>query len=175
MSTRDNPERFDRESGGLVTRKFRKVLVEPGEPRVFGKRLPASTLVVENHGPGPISVQSADKDAIVLPGGAKFLEIRGYVSVAVIGFKSAMVELSLEPPKATSVLVAPHIALDRGRDQRLDYDALPRDGLFAVVFVDHRNGLMIVTPSTSRPWLISSEYNSLHPSARAAATMAASQ
>ena len=42
-------------------------------------------------------------------------------------------------------------------------------------FKIHRNGLMIVTPSTSRPWLMSSEYNSLHPSARAAATMAASQ
>jgi hypothetical protein len=38
-----------------------------------------------------------------------------------------------------------------------------------------RNGLWMVTPSTSRPWLISSESSSRQPSARAAATIAASQ
>ncbi len=38
-----------------------------------------------------------------------------------------------------------------------------------------RKGLMITTPSTCWPWFMSSEYNSRHPSARAAATIALSQ
>ena len=35
---------------------------------------------------------------------------------------------------------------------------------------DYRNGLMTTTPSTSRPWSTSSEYNCLQPSARAEVT-----
>ena len=38
-----------------------------------------------------------------------------------------------------------------------------------------RNGLTMVIPSTSRPWLMSSEYTSRQPSTRAAAMIALSQ
>jgi len=83
----------DREAT-LVDRKFWTVRIEPGEPKVLGKHLPAGVLVMHNRGPGAIHVNTGytSVDAILAPGGTDLMVVRDNIGLAILDQKPAVLE-----------------------------------------------------------------------------------
>jgi|ERR1700733_7384862 hypothetical protein len=84
----------DRETAALVDRKPWPIRIEPGEPKVLGKHLPAGVLVMHNRGPGEIRVNTAytNVEAILAPGDTDLIIVRDHFGFASIDGKPAVLE-----------------------------------------------------------------------------------
>lgn len=71
----------------IVNRKFWTVSLKPCEPKVLGKHLPAGVMIMHNHGPGGIHVETGytNVDAILAPGDTDVIVVRDHIGLAIIG------------------------------------------------------------------------------------------
>jgi hypothetical protein len=83
----------DREAT-LVDRKFWTTLIPPGAPIVLGKNLYLGTMVMQNHGPGSIMVDTGyvDDDVKLQPGQVRVMSTRQKIQVATTDGKPALLE-----------------------------------------------------------------------------------
>jgi hypothetical protein len=83
----------DREAT-LVDRKFWTTLIPPGGPIVLGKNLYLGTMVMQNHGPGSIMVDTGyvDDDVKLQPGQVRVMSTRQKIQVATTDGKRALLE-----------------------------------------------------------------------------------
>jgi hypothetical protein len=83
----------DREAT-LVDRKFWTTLIPPDAPIVLGKNLYLGTMVMQNHGPGSIMVDTGyvDDDVKLQPGQVRVMSTRQKIQVATTDGKPALLE-----------------------------------------------------------------------------------
>ena len=88
------PELRDQEASSATRdRRFWTTRIEPGAPTVLGENIISGTMVMQNHGPGTIVVNTNFLDPVeLLPGRVRVMTIHGKVDVATIDQKSALLE-----------------------------------------------------------------------------------
>jgi hypothetical protein len=88
------PELRDQEAPSATRdRRFWTTRIEPGAPTVLGENIFFGTMVMQNHGPGTIVVNTGSRDPVeLLPGRVRVMTTREKVDVATIDKKSALLE-----------------------------------------------------------------------------------
>jgi hypothetical protein len=80
-------------SSATRDRRFWTTRIEPGAPTVLGENMFFGTMVMQNHGPGTIVVDTSYRDPVeLLPGRVRVMTTHGKVDVATIDQKSALLE-----------------------------------------------------------------------------------
>jgi hypothetical protein len=88
----------DREAA-LIDRRFWTVRIEPGTVTDLAKYITAGTMIMKNHGPDPVMVDTgyAADDVRLRPGQVQIMATRNQIRVATTGALPALVEFEFIP------------------------------------------------------------------------------